>query len=312
MRNKPNVIMSGEIIDVDVGVVTGNNDYFVMSKEEVRKRNLKNHCIPIVTRSAHLDGLIYNDKDWKISGMYLFAPPDIEFGGLPAAVKEFILEGQKNGFNSTYKCRIRKKWYMVPSLRNSEGFMLRQVHSYPKLILNKTGATCTDTIHRVRFLTKHKPEIISAAFLNSMTLAFSEITGRSYGGGVMTFEPSEAEMLPMCLLNAEKIDTKRIDRLLRLNQIDKILDINDELLLKDGLGSSAYEISSLRSIWLKLRDRRINRKHAYEQERPAVRKILEPVIGPNSLAFAWELASLGAAKAHKRSVAEPNGCRPQL
>jgi adenine-specific DNA-methyltransferase len=73
---------------------------------------------------------------------------------------------------------------------------LRQVGDYPKVIINKTNASSTDTIHRVRLKAKVLPELIAMSFLNSLSFAFSEITGRSYGGGVLTFEPTEIEEIP--------------------------------------------------------------------------------------------------------------------
>ena len=110
------------------------------------------------------------------------------------------------------------------------------------------------------------------AFLNSLTFAFAEVTGRSYGGGVLTFEPSEAERLPLPLCNAEQLDPRQIDNLLRTNDIEATLDMTDRVLLRDGLGLSDAEIKTLRGIWEKLRDRRINRT----TQRRISGRVLEP------------------------------------
>lgn len=101
---------------------------------------------------------------------------------------------------------------------------------------------------------------MTAAFVNSLTLAFSEVTGRSYGGGVLTFEPSEAEDLPMVVAGAEALDLDEIDRLLRANEIEAVLDRTDAVLLRGTLGLSAKEAQRVRGIWKKMRDRRIYRK----------------------------------------------------
>ncbi|HCI82305.1 MAG TPA: hypothetical protein DHW02_21735 [Ktedonobacter sp.] len=103
-------------------------------------------------------------------------------------------------------------------------------------------------------------QTITAAFLNSLTFAFSEVTGRSYGGGVLELEPNEAEELPLPLTGAERLDVNEIDALLRNGDIYAVLDITDRVLLQEGLGLSLEEIHQLRTIWEKLRDRRINRK----------------------------------------------------
>lgn len=72
-----------------------------------------------------------------------------------------------------YKCKIRKRWYITPSLWSPDAFVLRQVGDYPKIIVNKTDASSTDTIHRVRLKTKVVPELIAMSFLNSLSFAFS-------------------------------------------------------------------------------------------------------------------------------------------
>ena len=108
--------------------------------------------------------------------------------------------------------------------------MLRQVHGYPKIVLNQTEATCTDTIHRVRFAQNADQRAITAAFMNSLTFAFAEVTGRSYGGGVLTFEPSEVENLPLPLVSSEKLDLDHLDKLLRAEKIEAVLEITDRVL----------------------------------------------------------------------------------
>lgn len=266
-RTHPGVIQSGHAMDVNVGVVTGNNGYFILRQEDADAFELDDSVIPMVTRSAHLTGGRFTLEDWELNRRnrvpsLLFKPEDDDLESLPPGAVAYIKEGERNRQHVGYKCRIRKRWYIVPSLSVPDAFMLRQVHGFPKLILNETGATCTDTIHRVNFLNGYRGETVVAAFLNSMTLAHSEIKGRSYGGGVLTFEPSEAEELPLPLINAEGLDLDHIDGLLRLGAIEEILDITDQILLIDGLGLREDNVRRLRGIWHKLRDRRLNRRNA--------------------------------------------------
>jgi hypothetical protein len=62
-------------------------------------------------------------------------------------------------------------------------------------VLNGTAATSTDTVHRVAFRDEQAGREAVSAFHNSATFLFAEIEGRSYGGGVLELEPSEAERL---------------------------------------------------------------------------------------------------------------------
>ncbi len=265
LKIHPAVTLSKDVIDVDVGIVTGQNKYFVVNEDDAKKHNIKSYTERLVGRSNHLKGVNFSNDDWdviKSNGQpcMLFYPENEDVNELPKDVKEYIFFGEENNVHTGYKCSIRKRWYIVPSVRVSDAFMLRQVHEYPKLINNEAGAVCTDTIHRVRIQEDYDARMVSSAFMNSLTFAFSEITGRSYGGGVLTFEPSEAERLPIPLNGADELNFYEIDSLLRNNDINSVLEVTDEVLLKNGLGLSDNEISTLRGIWNKLRDRRINRK----------------------------------------------------
>lgn len=264
LRQDKRIQNLGEMAEVDVGVVTGQNDFFILNADDVNQRKLQEHVIPIVTRSNHLEGLCFSAKDWrnlstKKLPYAMFYPKNAEVEELPLDAQAYIKYGEENSFHQGYKCSIRKRWYIVPSVHVPNGFLLRQVHAYPKLILNTSRATSTDTIHRVSFRLGQNRKAITSAFINSLTFAFSEITGRSYGGGVLTFEPSEAERLPLPIINAERIDFEEQDSLVRSGNIEAALDICDKVILHDGLGLSKRDIKSLRNIWKKMRDRRMGR-----------------------------------------------------
>ncbi len=265
LQNHPKLTTSGYVIDVDVGIVTGLNEFFVLTQEQVEKHSLMPYTQRIVGRSAQLSGIRFSEEDWltnveKQSPAFLVNPPDEPFYRLPDSLKEYVTTGEEKGMNKGYKCRIRNRWYVVPSAWIPQAFMLRQVHHYPKIILNDAAATSTDTIHRVKLRNGVPARTVAASFLNSLTFAFSEVTGRSYGGGVLELEPNEAEKLPLPLIGADILNLDELDRLLRENNINAALDITDRVLLQDGLGLSSEETKMLRTIWQKLRDRRINRK----------------------------------------------------
>lgn len=265
LKSDPTLPLSGEYIDVDVGIVTGQNKFFVMSQNDIKKYKLSEHVIRIMGKSNHLKGIIVSEDDWNDlvesqSPNFMLNAPNIDYTELPIELRKYIDYGVSEKYNVGYKCKIRKRWWSIPSIWTPDAFMLRQVHCYPKIILNKCKATATDTLHRIKFINGVKGEVLATAFLNSLTFAFSEVTGRSYGGGVLTFEPSEAEKLPLPIKNANKLDIKMIDKLLRNKDIESVLDITDDILLHKGFNLSKKDIKTLRTIWKKLRDRRINRR----------------------------------------------------
>ena len=254
----------GEILEVDIGVVTGRNDYFVLNDTAAKYRDLTPFTDKIIGFSSSLRGIRFSDLDWLDAvkdklPTYLFKPPDAPFEELPKPVKNYINHGEEIGVNEGYKCKIRNKWYQVPSTWSPDAFMLRHAHGYPKIVFNETTATCTDTLHKVRFLDKNDGRKIAAAFMNSMTFGFTEVIGRSYGGGVLILEPSEAEKLPIPIKGAENLDFDKIDSLERQNRIEDILKMTDEILLKQELGLSEKQVNMFHNIWKKLSYRRFNR-----------------------------------------------------
>jgi len=266
LREHPRLIPAGHVLDVDVGVVTGMNDFFVLSERQVQAHEVdKQFVLPLVGRSAALKGLIFSEDDWQSmverqDPAYLLTLPDVPLSKLPPSAQAYVTWGESQGWHTGYKCRIRKRWYVTPSLWTPQAFLLRQIHAYPKLIANQAHAISTDTIHRVKIRQGVNPNTMAATFFNSLTFAFAEVIGRSYGGGLLELEPNEAERLPLPLVRAAALDIQQLDTLVRAGDINAALDRTDAVLLREGLGLSAHECRMLRGIWEKLRDRRINRK----------------------------------------------------
>lgn len=261
LRSHPSVTPLGNHVDIDVGVVTGDNDFFVIPTPARGVLGLESETIPLIGRSAALRGLTFAEGDfleWSDSGRpaHLFYPTQ----PCSEAAQEYIRHGERNGVQLGYKCRIRNQWFVVPSVWRPDFFFLRQADVGPRLVLNQTGATCTDTLHRGRAISSVPSQFLAAGLTNSLTYAASEVMGRSYGGGVMTFEPTEVERFPLPTRNLHRLPVDELDRLTRLRETEKVLDVVDSVLLRDGLGLSLKDTRSLRAIWRKLSGRRKGRK----------------------------------------------------
>lgn len=251
----------GDFASVDVGVVTGRNSFFVMTRDEAQAHRVANLTIPLVARSAQLSGIIYTDRDHReASGRTeLLDARGVNIHAHPG-LREYVSLGEDEDVHTGYKCRIRKEWWVVPSIWEADAFMLRQIHTHPRVIANDTTATSTDTVHRMRMAQGISAARLATAAFNSITFAMSEVVGRSYGGGILELEPSEAEELrvPNPALVPEYLVGK-VDELVRAKRIQDALDIVDQVVLIDGLGFTKDEILSARAAWVTLRDRRNGR-----------------------------------------------------
>jgi adenine-specific DNA methylase len=262
LKQSDTMIRLGSIADVDVGIVTGRNSFFTFTDAQARALGLRPHCVPLVSRSTQLSGLVY-DTDCRASDVaaqyrtWLLDAPDDPTD--PALVAH-ITAGEAAGVHRGYKCSIRKPWWRTPSLWIPDLFMLRQIHMAPRLTVNAAAATSTDTVHRVRRTADLDPRALAAVFHNSATFAFAEIMGRSYGGGILELEPREAEQLPIPPpAHASAELACDVDLLLKANELEKALDVVDRHVLIDRLGWSPDVVAQCRAAWIALRDRRTRR-----------------------------------------------------
>jgi adenine-specific DNA methylase len=255
----------GDLASVDVGVVTGANRFFVVRPSEAEARDLPPWCLRLVGRSAQLRGLLLSDEDWHRlraadEPCFLVQLGPVAREDLAAAALAYVGAGEEQGFHAGYKCRIRQpRWWHVPSVWTPDAFLLRQIHTAPRIVANAAGATCTDTIHRVRVT---HPDVdaawLAAASVNSLTWAFGEVGGRSYGGGVLELEPTEAEALPFTA-PATDLPVEELDRLSRAGDLERVADVVDRLALR-AAGLNGREVDGLRGIWRELSRRRTSRR----------------------------------------------------
>lgn len=251
---------------VNVGVVTGKNQFFVLRQSEIEERGLQGHTMPLVSRSAHLQGAKIGKRDWKnLSAedqrvhMLHLAPIN---GSKPnGALESYIRLGEEEEVHKGYKCSIRTPWYAVPSVWVPDAFVFRQIYDFPRVVLNTAEATSTDTIHRMR-CKNGNPRAVIANTYTYMTAASAEIEGRSYGGGVLELEPTEAEKLLMPATLGPAMSIQDADRLVRQDRLSDVLEENNRVVLMGQMGLSRNDCRLLQTIWEKMRDRRLGRRRA--------------------------------------------------
>lgn len=255
----------GDYAKVEVGITTGANGYFTVPQSTVQEYDLQEFAKPLVGRSVQVPSPIFTRQDWQSNidcnarAYILVFPNRAELKGHKGALK-YIRYGEHIGINTGYKNSIRPEWQIIPSLRTSEALFIRRNNLYPKLVINEAYAYTTDTMHRVTPREGIILGALTASYYNSLSLAFSEISGRSHGGGVLELMPSEVEdiLLPYDEDNVELLPI--IEKSIRSKKsIHDLLKITDEYILENKLGFTRQEVESLHRIWTKLMNRRLNR-----------------------------------------------------
>lgn len=247
-----------EIADVDVGIVTGANDFFLVGDEVVRKYGLNKWAHPMFGRSEHCPGVIYDEDQHRANAakgnptnFIWFRDNEIERTNKG---KSYIREGEEQKLHTRYKCRIRKIWYAVPSVYATEVGMLKRSHDTPRLILNKLNAFTTDTAYRIR-VKKGTADQLVFGFINGLTALSAELEGRHYGGGVLELVPSEIEKLLVPDPTKFKANVKSLDQAVRSMSMHDVLERQSRIVL-GAIGVSEPDQDELLSGWLRLRNRR--------------------------------------------------------
>jgi len=252
---------------VDIGVVTGANDFFITTNKEIGDRKLPEELFqPIISKAVDLRGAKLTRKD--LHGLRnngrpteLLVASDKKLVAEHASLKRMLGEGRKQGIDQRYKCRRRDPWWAVPIPAGGKAdlFLTYMSDAYPRLATNQAKVLSTNTIHNVRLAKGVDPAALAVAFYNSLTLLSAELVGRSYGGGILKLEPSEAERLLFPPFPASlKTYLPQVDKLLREHDLDGILDLVDPLVLAPS-GLDQKQIRQLRQAREKLVRRRRGR-----------------------------------------------------
>ncbi len=255
---------------INVGITTGNNKYFSVNQSKVKEYQLQEVVRPLIGRSSHANSIYFNHEDWMKNvkndkAAYLIDFPENDFSDYPELHQQYIKMGEEKEENKGYKCSIRERWYRIPSIWIPDAFFLRRNNFYPKFVLNCCNAVSTDTMHRVKFNEGIEPERIVLSYYNSISFAFTELCGRSYGGGVLEILPGEVGNIMVPKLDTVPIEQIRdvlqqVDMIVRGEEnIEKALDIVDNEVLADVLKLDVKLCEKARVIWRKLQTRRLKR-----------------------------------------------------
>ena len=259
LRQAPEITEMRSHASVDVGVVTGRNGFFVLDKKRLSEMGISEYTIPIISRAKQLQGALISEGEWAdlaASGGRVHMLHLEPHNGTPLTgrLERYIRLGESKGVNKGYKCSIRTPWYVIPSVWEPHGFLLRQIYDFPRIVLNGARATCTDTIHRLNC--KDDPDLLTTNTYTYLTGASAEIEGRSYGGGMLALEPTEAERLLVPTQFVQAITVEDCDEMVRSGHLENLLQENSERILIDGIGLSRRDCDMLRDIWKKMSGRR--------------------------------------------------------
>lgn len=266
IKNRKNLFKVKDLADVEVGITTGANDFFTVSKSVIDEYNLSKYSHPLIGRSVLVSGITFDTKKAKQNidnnakaNILIF--PKLQELKKNESVQKYIEYGIQEGFADGYKCRIREEWQIIPSVSLSNAFFSRRNNKYARMILNEANAYTTDTMHRVHIKDGINKKAFVASYYNSLSFCFVELEGRSFGGGALELMPSEVSNIIIPYSETALDLFYEIETVLKNKEdINKLLKYTNKFLLKDNLGFTTQEINLIINIHEKLLNKRLFRK----------------------------------------------------
>lgn len=190
----------GSIARVHRGVVTGSNDFFILTREQARGLGVEEWCQPAITSAKEIQDCGGTIRDGPERRLLLELPRDLN-RQLCHALDEYLKLGEQPLGADDPVCRRyipshrRPWWHLGPARRPPivATYMARQA---PVFALNPDGLALINIGHGIYPIKERTPEALTSLVeaLNQARVSFVG-SGRTYHGGLEKFEPREMESL---------------------------------------------------------------------------------------------------------------------
>jgi len=214
----------GDYFDCRRGIATGANDFFCLSRAEMREHHLSEaHVDQCITKATDADGLVFTHE--KLDAL------------IARDRRCFLLNPSRNGQNLTRYLELgeqqgipkrhlpshRPVWYLPENRAVADIWVAVFSRESVKFILNNSGAKNLTCFHGLY----SKPGNVALAplltlFLNSSLgrEAFSQVN-RFYGDGLNKLEPKDVEDMPCPVMpKLDRTEAKEIVR--QLTELEKL------------------------------------------------------------------------------------------
>ena len=256
----------GDYFDCRRGIATGANDYFCLSRAELREHHLTEaHVEPCITKAAHADGLVFTRHKFDA----LVANDRRCFLLNPSRNGQDLLRylklGEERGIPQRHLPSHRPVWYLPENRAVADIWAAVFSRELVKFILNASGAknlTCFHGLYAKAGCESLPP--VMTLFLNSSggRWAFSQVN-RFYGDGLNKLEPKDVEDMPCPVM--PKLSRAEADELTRkLVELGK-LPLAERTASIDELAPRYFDASSRPEAPSSSQRRRVQSRHPAER-----------------------------------------------
>jgi len=256
----------GDVARIAIGIVTGDNQLFVINEETARRNNIPATSLkPILSKASIAHGMRLRAQDLAAARKAGIRCLLVDACQRHAAVRRYFDAVPQSARLSNVTFSKRADWRIPDDGKTPDAFIPYMHHTGPRLVLNTSRVNSTNTIHRVYFkpfVSRLQTKIIAISMLSTFSQISAESEGRSYGAGVLKHELSEAASIQILVPSHFEPDLvsstfQKIDQLLRAGFLAEASAVSDGFLaavLPELLSASILE--ELREALQMIRTRR--------------------------------------------------------
>lgn len=234
-------------------MVTGDNKFFIINQKISKELKLAHNATKFVlTKFNMVHGMRLEHYDFEkarednVRCLLVNTNNIRSNGSLYRYIASYPEEKRKN--NKTFKTRAI--WHKPDDGRIPDAFFPYMHHTGPRIVLNDVGVNCTNNIHRLYFKDGYdniQKQLLCISMLTSFSQLSAELSGRSYGSGVLKHEPSEAKnialIMPQRYRPHDVEETfRRIDSFLRKGLYDEARSAANSFVLEEATKKYGKEI----------------------------------------------------------------------
>ncbi len=189
---------------IRIGVVTGANEFFVLSRSAARRIAVQSDWrSPILSSAREFHALHFNG--YRPPSLLIHFPKDPQ----KESIKSYLASGKRKKLHLRTHSQPRKPWFRLRREACPNAFFPYRVTDTPFMALNDSGLQSTNSIHRLYFknLTTNQAKWLQVALLAAPSQLFFEARGRIYGNGILKLEPGILKRAPV-LVSSKPLSIK--------------------------------------------------------------------------------------------------------